>query len=405
MKIIFNTQALGISLLLSFSTIAEAVPINSNWSSSLLERLEQSSQWQQLNTNLDASKAEEAASMQPLYNPEIEMSYEDSSERAYQITVSQKVDLFDKQENHSQMASIEKQITERVQKQKQTELLNTALVSLFQSQRYENLLDLAEQQLVVSQRLVKLTQQKVQAGDITQVDLELVKIALLDAIQVKVEVQKSLALNKSQQQILLGTAPLTVPEQLASDLPSTPDFINLSRKTPKVMIANLEAQLAQLRIRQSVDESKAEPTLGLGMGRDGNDNVVALSVSFPLNIRNNYRANISAAEARAQTSDHIVTQTMLEVEKSLRRNWSVVTQQNDLQTLWKNPSKLSVEHLSQQLEKLWEIGELTTTDYLRNLQQLSTSLATEINLQAEANLSLIEWLSSSNQLVTWLDQQ
>jgi outer membrane protein TolC len=167
----------------------------------------------------------------------------------------------------------------------------------------------------------------------------------------------------------------------------------------------VRAQKAQLKVQESVNESKAEPTLGLGFGQDGDDDVVALSISFPLNIRNSYSAEVDAANARAKTSDLALAQVRVETETALQRSWSSLKQQQSLQQIWQKPGQRSLVQLNSQLEKLWKLGELTTTDYLQNLQQLNQALAADINLNTESDIRLIDWLHTSNQLQDWLDQQ
>jgi cobalt-zinc-cadmium efflux system outer membrane protein len=405
MKIKSHTLKIGLAVLVSYSAASWADTQDINWAKSLLLSLGQSPQWQQLEANLDSAKAAKDAAMQPIYNPELEISYDDKTDRAYQVTLSQKIDLYDKRSSRSQIAAIQEQISALQNKQTKTELAKRSLTSLIQTRRAEELLQLAEQELVISQRLIKLTQQKIQAGDANQLDLEFVKVALSDAINAKNNAQKDLQLSRAQQQSLIGDLPLKLPEKLVHDLPTTPDFSTLSTQSYLVKISTLQAQLAQLQIRQSVAESKSEPTLGLGMGQDGNDDVLALSITFPLNVRNNYQSEIRAAESNAKASDYAVTQHLIEVENLLRQNWNVVEQQKSLQSLLQKTQQKGISHLSQKLEKLWQIGELNTSDYLQNLRRLNTSLATDVNLSAESNLSLIEWLSSSNQLIHWLTQQ
>ncbi|MGH1431785.1 MAG: TolC family protein [Neptuniibacter sp.] len=404
MKLKLITRSIGIGLMVASSShlFAETA---ANWSQQLQQRLAESPQWQQLGSQVIAADAELTAAQQPVHNPEIELSYEDKNERAYQATLSQTIDLFDKRDTRSQIAALQKQITKLEQQQSENQITASALTLLLETRRAKALLSLADDQLQISQRLIKLTQQRLYAGDATQIDLDIVKLSSSEALQTKAAAQQALQNYQAEQTVLLGDLIPALPQPLPYTLPKTPDFTHLSQQHLAVKTFGVRAQKAQLKVQESVNESKAEPTLGLGFGQDGDDDVVALSISFPLNIRNSYSAEVDAANARAKTSDLALAQVRVETETALQRSWSSLKQQQSLQQIWQKPGQRSLVQLNSQLEKLWKLGELTTTDYLQNLQQLNQALAADINLNTESDIRLIDWLHTSNQLQDWLDQQ
>ncbi|WP_299179312.1 TolC family protein [uncultured Neptuniibacter sp.] len=404
MKLKLITRSIGIGLMVASSSYIFA-DTPRNWSQQLQLRLAESPQWQQLGSQVIAAEAELTAAQQPVYNPEIEFSYEDKNERAYQATLSQTIDLFDKRDTRSQIAALQKQITKLEQQQSENQITASALTLLLETRRAKALLSLADDQLKISQRLIKLTQQRLYAGDATQIDLDIVKLSSSEALQTKAAAQQALQNYQAEQTVLLGDLIPTLPQPLPYTLSQTPDFIRLSQQHLAVKTLGVRAQQAQLRVQESVNESKAEPTLGLGFGQDGDDDVIALSISFPLNIRNSYSAEVDAANARAKTSDLALAQVRVEIETALQRSWSSLKQQQSLQQIWQKPGQHSLVQLNSQLEKLWKLGELTTTNYLQNLQQLNQALAADINLNTESDIRLIDWLHTSNQLQDWLDQQ
>ncbi len=394
-----------LSIAMFISGLSFNVMANEDWNTQLLQRLEQSSQWQQLNALQRIAEVERLAADQPLYNPELEFSYEDKTEPAYQITLSQTIDLFDKRETLSQRALITEQINNLDTQLKKTQLLEQAVVAVLESRRADALHDLSETQLKISERLIQLTQQRVHAGDANQIDLQLVRLAHAEALEAQNTARRNTLESQANTALLLGTFKIELPTSFDYNPNLPPDLITLSEQSLPSQIALLETQKSQLGVVKTAKESRAEPTIGLGFGEDGDDNVVALTLSIPLNVRNTYRAEIDAAKVRTEASDRAFQLAQQQSHNALKRSWATLTQQREIQQLFAQAQQQSMQRLNQQLEKLWRLGELDTTQYLQNLQQSNSALKAQINLNTETDLALINWLSLSNQLQSWLTQR
>jgi outer membrane protein TolC len=396
-------KKLGMAVI--FSSLSYSAFANNDWKAQLTQSLQQSEQWQQVKAQQRAVQAENEAARQPLYNPELAFDYEDKTERAYQVSVSQTIDLFDRRETQSQIAGIAEQLSALRTQQQQTLLMEQVLVALLESRRAVALEDLSETQLNISERIIQLTRQRVRAGDASEVDLQLVKLAQTEALEAR-NAARSMALqNQTEVDLLLGGAQVNLPGAFNSFNYSNlvePDLSGLSQHSLSSQIANLEAQKGQLGVVKAAKESRAEPTIGLGLGQDGDDNVVALSLSIPLNVRNTYRAEVTAAEALAAARDSEFRLVQRQTYNELKRSWSNLVQQQTVRKLLGDARQQSMQTLNQQLEKLWRLGELDTTRYLQSLQQSNSALKAQINLNTESDLALINWLARSNQLLSWL---
>lgn len=393
-------KKLSIAVLLSGLSI-NALAAN-GWSDELLQTLRLSPQWQQLDARQVSAQADSRAAQQPLYNPELELSYEDKTERAYQVTVSQTIDLFDKRETQSQMAMLSEQISLLDIQAQKTLLLEQVLTALLESRRASALANLSASQLQISERLIALTRKRMGAGDASQIDLQLVQLAHTEALESNSAALEALLQRQSDAALVLGDTAIRLPRSFDYSTASPPDFTDLSRQTLNSQIALLETRKAQLEIAQAAKARRIEPTVGLGFGQEGNDNVIALSLSIPLNVRNTYRAEVDAAEARAAYRDDTYLLIQQQSHNELKRSWTLLTQQQALKHLLADTGQQSMQTLNQQFEKLWRLGELDTTRYLQSLQQSNSALKAQINLNTESDLALIQWLARSNQLLSWL---
>lgn len=393
-------KKLSIAVLLSGLSI-NALAAN-GWSDELLQTLRLSPQWQQLDAKQVSAQADSRAAQQPLYNPELELSYEDKTERAYQVTVSQTIDLFDKRETQSQMAMLSEQISLLDIQAQKTLLLEQVLTALLESRRASALANLSASQLQISERLIALTRKRMGAGDASQIDLQLVQLAHTEALESNSAALEALLQRQSDAALVLGDTEIRLPRSFDYSTASPPDFTDLSRQTLNSQIALLETRKAQLEIAQAAKARRIEPTVGLGFGQEGNDNVIALSLSIPLNVRNTYRAEVDAAEARAAYRDDTYLLIQQQSHNELKRSWTLLTQQQALKHLLADTGQQSMQTLNQQFEKLWRLGELDTTRYLQSLQQSNSALKAQINLNTESDLALIQWLARSNQLLSWL---
>lgn len=233
-----------LSIAMFISGLSFNVMANEDWNTQLLQRLEQSSQWQQLNALQRIAEVERLAADQPLYNPELEFSYEDKTEPAYQITLSQTIDLFDKRETLSQRALITEQINNLDTQLKKTQLLEQAVVAVLESRRADALHDLSETQLKISERLIQLTQQRVHAGDANQIDLQLVRLAHAEALEAQNTARRNTLESQANTALLLGTFKIELPTSFDYNPNLPPDLITLSEQSLPSQIALLETQKA-----------------------------------------------------------------------------------------------------------------------------------------------------------------
>ncbi len=72
---------------------------------------------------------------------------------------------------------------------------------------------------------------------------------------------------------------------------------------PLVSAAKAEWEVLRKSAKLAQLNTRAEPTFGFNAGKTGDDNVVALTFSIPLNIRNNFSAEARAANQESLSAE------------------------------------------------------------------------------------------------------
>ncbi|MDI3326306.1 TolC family protein [Pontibacterium granulatum] len=392
------------SILLSLLALSTSVSA-AQWSESLLGQLQKHPRWKVTDTEVNAAIKDQVAASQPLYNPELELSYEDTSERAYQIGVSQQLDRSDKGLVLSQIGAVNADIARFEQMKKRNELAAKALIGMVSLRRANEVLLLASNQQKITQNLVNIAEERLRVGDIGALDVQLARLASTDSTKSLVEAQTERDRTRLELSTILGESNVALPNYFAYMQLPEPDFEELLQQEPEVLIAEAQSRKALLDVRKAEKETKADPSIGIGLGRDGNDNVVALTFSMPLFVRNTYSAEVDAARMRGESADKRLQDVKARKVADMTSSWRAYKRYDKQMRAFQSGSHDSMSRLNRQLEKLWRLGELTTTAYLQNLQQTNASLFAEIEIEAQADLNFVEWLRSSNQVLTWLQNQ
>jgi outer membrane protein TolC len=394
-------------LLLAASTQAQVTEFDSNnWARQVQQQLQQHPRWQRLVLEQKSSEFDLQASTQPLYNPELEMSYENNAEDSYELAFSQQLDWYGKRENGNKLAETEQQITHYERQLQINEMIASALNSMVELQSADIQLQQAELRLQLTSRLIDAARKRVNAGDLNTVDLQLVELSLANAVLARNEAETRKQIAESETIGLLGSASINIPTQLFDQgTENPPNFDQLGMQLPEFQIVHWQAQKKRAVAKQARLNAKPEPTVGLGFGRDGDENTVRLSLSIPLNVRNTFNAEIRAADNRSLEAEQNKQDVRWQIRSQLQSAWNNWQRTKGLIAQWPLPNPTASQSLHKQLEKQWHLGDLDTSSYLQNLQQQNESLAASIQLKSQANLSFIEWLRVTNQLESWLESK
>lgn len=277
------------------------------------------------------------------------------------------------------------------------------LTALANYQMANQLRKLAQERVELLQQLRENTRQRQAAGDISELDVALAQVAFSEAQMQLAHQQAELA---TQQATLIAACGLPFEYWPAfPDTPALPARIDddaLLAKLPALMRLTARWQTAKAGMPLIQASRAINPTIGLRGGREASENLIGLSLSIPLQIRNHYRAEIRAASIHSLEAEKI----LLDARQRAAAHLTGSQQRYQLiYDAWQNWQKTGQTTLNQQLQllkRIWQAGELSTAEYLLQAKQNVDAREAAIELAGDMRLAWTDWLSASGQIETWL---
>ncbi len=356
---------------------------------------------------VDAAQARLIGAALPLNNPELELEAERTDISTYTLGIRQTIDWHDKQSAFEHAAQAEltsaRSGVAALRLTKATELLD----AIGRIAVHHEITTLSKRRTEILDRFAKLAKQRHAAGDISQAELGLARLSLAEAVMQHAGNGAELIQAKSDFFSISGQkldGGIKFPDQLPATLPRAKDEEALAQNHPQVQAAHQMARAARQQIHAVDQERKADPTFGLAAGREDQENLVALSFSIPLQVRNNFRSNVDAAQAEALQVEQQALQTyrnLLARLQGAQERYQLIAR---AWFLWISEGRVSLRKHIGLLETLWKAGEINTTDYLYQVQQTLDTQIAGVELHGNLWGAWIEWLSASGTLNKWLNE-
>lgn len=374
---------------------------SSSWNAWLTSQIQQHpdviaarEQWLGANASADAAE-------QPIYNPELSAELErNGDEDNYLVGVEQTIDWWDKRGAKRQQASHLRTAAKALYRQQLLDKTAEALDALLEWHFANRAAVVAQAQQQQLNTLLELVEKRQQAGDLSSIDAELTFLSLSQQLLQVAEVE--VALQKAQIRVH-ELLPEWSPERggIPDDFwPSRSDSVTDQELLKHPAVASAYDNWQSFKEEAEVEKraAKAEPTVGVNAGRDGDENVVGLTFSIPLNVRNNFNAETRAAESKALEAEARFQAFF----RKQRFNWQAAhnTWQRYAQQYrrWQTVAQGRVENSAELLERQWRSGDLSTSNYLLALNQRAESLLAGIELEKQTQHALTEVLQQSGRL-------
>ncbi len=357
---------------------------------------------------LAAANARRDAAAKPLYNPAIELSVNDEGpDRTATAGINLTLDLSGKRRVRGEAAEarVDQATAEaRLIRREFTRQWFAGWADLLIAMQC---VGIGERRLALVARFADLAEKRFAADDVSGLDRDLATLARDEA-----QVQQSLleterADAQARFRAVGGAIDQTSNWELPTNAlpePSAQETGNREEQ-PDWQVARSAAIARSREVVVARRNRVADPTLAVSGGRidygSFRDNVIGVSLSVPLFMRNSHAAEVIAAQADADAAEAEVEKVGLQLDVERERAISNYESSRSAWIRWQASRGTDVERRASLLERLWEQGELSTADYLLQLRQtLDTALA-GAELEARVWRSFVEYLAATGQLERW----
>ena len=342
----------------------------------------------------------------PLNNPELEIGAERTDIETYTLGLSQTVDWHNKQSAQEKVVETELAHASASAMALRFDMSTNLLKAIGDIASYQLITALSNERVKSYERFTRLAQQLHQAGDISPAELELARLSLSEAIMQHAANGSDLIAARSQFFELSGfelEGNVKFPETLPVKLPSDHDQEPLLQKHPQVKVAHLASLISRQKIAFAKQDRKPDPTFGITAGREGKEDLLGVSFSMPLQVRNDYGHQVDIAAAESLQSEKNALQIFRLLQAKLKASRDRYELIGKAWFLWESKGRKSLSNQLELLELQWKSGEINTTDYLLQLQQTLDTQIAGVELKNKFWNAWVDWLSASGRVTQWLN--
>ena len=192
-----------------------------------------------------------------------------------------------------------------------------------------------------------------------------------------------------------------LPDQIPL-LPGTIDVEQLVANLPEVRARRARVTSAGAAVELRKRERRADPTIGIRGGEENSETLVGFTFSIPLNVRNRFSAEVAAAQSERHRAMRLAQNGELiaraRIVFAAKRYELALAAWSD----WLINGEPSLSRQTELLQRLWEAGEINTTDYLVQLTQTLDTQESALELRREVWLAWFESLAATAQVDLWL---
>lgn len=371
------------------------------WANWLLQKVDTHPSIQALQHDVQASGYQASALARPLYNPSLDTSLErEGSEINYQIGLSSQLDWHDVQSSQTRAGELLSEQSRLALALARTEVTARALRSQVAFLYAEKQLTIATQRVEQSIELLKLIEKKVATGEVPAMSLAITKSAIAEAMVAESEWLTTWQQAKQDVLALLGQAGLETsinPHFWTPTLSLLPP--TQVQQLPSLRYAHINWLIASNAVDVQRISNKPVPTVGFGVGRQAGEPLLSLSMSVPLNVRNDFSEATEAAKQRALASEQQLKAEVVTVRETIASTYQQMLQLGERHRIWQQIDSGDFSEQTKVLSERFAAGDLAFDDYQSQLNQLLSGQQAALTLTYQFQLTYIDYLRQSAGLV------
>lgn len=396
----------GALLMLLCATGAQAETAPGQWAGWLQQQINSLPASRAITAEQERWLAENRDAAQPLYNPALNIGYEDSADTTKTVGLSQTLDWSGKARARRDVVAVRDTLAQLRADKARASLLADSLNALVAFDATRARLAVTRQQEQQLSALSDLIRRREQAGDLGQVDAQLAWLSLAQTQQALANAESDATAAATQLRQVLAS------EQPGQSLPAARHWqgVAVSTDASQRLPASFDLRLAQQQLALAEQgatvanrQRRADPTLGFSVGQEGDDNLWGVDISLPLKLFNTGKAGYQAALADSDARRALLEKTRADIAARLDGALRNYQQRRDRWQTWQQLTGDTLGRSDALLERVWQQGELTTQNYLQALNQSLDTRLSGIALRQAMQQAWIRWLQESAQLNDWLN--
>jgi len=355
-----------------------------------------------------AAQARARAAAQPVYNPSLSIDGENADVDRRTAGVSLALDVSGKREARISEGDADVRAREAAYALERRRVALDWLRAWAVAALSREQLALGRRRVELMRRFDELATQRLRVGDISSPERDLAGLALGEARiqQAELETQEAAAVAGLA---ALGGTPQPLPDLPHELPPPAADVVPVATsERPESVRASAEQQRADAAVAVADRARRPDPTLSLtgGRVRSGNrtDRVIGIGVSIPLPVLNSGRYDVEAARATADAAFALRRSTALRSDAQLAQARTTYEALRNAAEGFRAGRAGAFDDRARLLDRLWQAGEIGTSDYLVQLKQsLDTELA-GIALESQTWQAWFDYLAAAGRLTGWLGE-
>lgn len=300
-----------------------------------------------------------------------------SAENSLSIGVSQEFFLAGKRDKRLAVAEVELDIyhwqladRERILRDEIKTAFNAVILA-------EQRILLADRAITLNRQLLAVTKDRLAAGDIPELEMNLVKVEVARSEGAKIDVEKALNQNQAKLWTLMGLSLGEYPEIVGSLEPVPSMTKNLTElkqlaqgKRPDIKVLEAERSRGESDCILAQAESIPNITAGLSLKRDttameiggieGKDTAysIGFKLSIPIPVFDKNQAGVQEARARRSSTESRLTAATRNAEREIETAYASLQNADKVLSLYKDTIILQLEENLQLTQEAYRLGEI-----------------------------------------------